>query len=263
MKKCVLLVMVLFCLGCAIVPITGRRQISFIPAAELTALSAVQFKEMKTHAAIVTDGIQVQMVSSVGEKIAGAAEEFMRMNDMKDVLATFNWEFLLVKDDAQANAFCMPGGKVVVYSGILPFTQDEEGLAVVIGHEIAHAIANHGGERLSQTLLVELGQKSLTAAMESKPTKTKELIMTAYGAGAEFGLLLPYSRMHEYEADHIGLVVMALAGYDPNAALKFWERMAASGSDAPFEFLSTHPVPENRIEQIKQLIPAALNYRKK
>lgn len=262
MKKHVVILIALLCLGCATVPITGRRQMSFIPATELTALSVVQFDELKAQTTIVSEGPQAAMVTAVGKKISQAAEEFMIMNNMNEILKTFQWEFLLIKDDAQANAFCMPGGKIVVYSGIVPFTQDEDGLAVVIGHEVAHAIANHGGERLSQTLLIELGQRSLTAAMESKPTKTMEMVMTAYGAGAEFGLLLPYSRLHEYEADHIGLVLMALAGYDPHAALEFWERMADSGSNAPFEFLSTHPVPSNRIENIKQLIPAALVYRK-
>lgn len=262
MKKHVLLFVSLLCVGCATVPITGRRQMSFIPATELTALSVVQFDELKTQTTIVREGPQAAMVTAVGQKISHAAEEFMLMNNMKDILKTFQWEFLLIKDDAQANAFCMPGGKIVVYSGILPFTHDEDGLAVVIGHEVAHAIANHGGERLSQTLLIELGQRSLTAAMESKPTKTKEIIMTAYGAGAEFGVLLPYSRLHEYEADHIGLVLMALAEYDPHTALDFWERMARSGGSAPFEFLSTHPVPAKRIENIRELIPAAVAYRK-
>jgi len=262
MKRSIMIVLTLFVVGCATVPITGRRQLSFIPAAELTNLSATQFDELRTKETLITGGSQTKTVAAVGQRIADAAEEFMRTNGMESFIDNYKWEFILVADDTQANAFCMPGGKIVVYTGILPVTQDEEGLAVVIGHEVAHAIANHGGERLSQTLLIQMGERSLAHAMEKKPAETKQILMTAYGAGAQLGLLLPYSRTHEYEADHIGLVLMALAGYDLHAAPHFWERMSKASRGAPPEFLSTHPATKNRIDNIEKLIPEAMTYKK-
>jgi predicted Zn-dependent protease len=167
-------------------------------------------------------------------------------------------------ESEQANAFCMPGGKVVIYTGILPVTRDEAGLAVVMGHEIAHAIAGHGNERMSQGLAVEMGGMALSAALASKPAQTQQLWITAFGLGAQLGVMLPYSRLHESEADHLGLIFMAMAGYDPNNAVGFWERMAAAKEGkAPPEFMSTHPADETRIRQIKELIPEVMPYYEK
>ena len=156
----------------------------------------------------------------------------------------------------------MHGGKVVFYTAILPICQDESGIATVMGHEIAHAIAEHGGERLSQSLLVELGGLGLQAALQSKPQLTQQLAMTAFGIGAQVGVLLPFSRLHESEADHMGLIFMAMAGYNPNNAVSFWQRMAAQGGGAPPEFLSTHPSNETRINDLKKLVPKAMQYYK-
>jgi predicted Zn-dependent protease len=199
-------------------------------------------------------------VRRVGRRIQRAVETFFADQNMSDQLRGYEWDFNLVEDDA-VNAWCMPGGKVVVYTGILPITQDETGLAVVMGHEIAHAIAEHGGERMSQGLLTQLGGMALAKALESKPEETRALFLTAYGIGSAVGVMLPYSRLHESEADHLGLIFMAMAGYDPRQAPAFWERMSAEKQGAgPPEFLSTHPSDETRIRKIRELIPEAMQY---
>jgi predicted Zn-dependent protease len=182
---------------------------------------------------------------------------------MSDQLRDYRWEFNIV-EDSSINAWCMPGGKVVVYTGIMPVVQNETGLAVVMGHEIAHAVANHGQERMSQGLIAQMGGMALSAALQKKPEQTQALFMTAYGVGAQVGALLPYSRLQESEADHIGLIFMAMAGYDPHGALDFWRRMANTGKGgAPPEFLSTHPSDETRIKKIEDLIPEAMTYYNK
>jgi len=203
---------------------------------------------------------QVQMVKSVGGRIQGAVEQYFWENNMSHELQGYRWEFNLVESE-DVNAWCMPGGKVVVYTGILPITQDETGLAVVMGHEIAHAVARHGNERMSQGLLFELGGMALSEALSKEPRRTQELWMTAFGLGSQIGVILPYSRRHESEADYMGLIFMAMAGYDPRAAVSFWERMAQeSGGFAPPEFLSTHPSDQTRIRQLEALIPEAMQY---
>jgi predicted Zn-dependent protease len=182
---------------------------------------------------------------------------------MSDQLKGYKWEFNLV-EDPNVNAWCMPGGKVVVYTGILPVAKNEAGLATVMGHEIAHAFARHGAERMTQGLLVELGGMALEKALATRPEETRDLFMRSYGAGTQYGILLPYSRKQESEADHLGLIFMAMAGYNPNDALDFWQRMAASSSgQAPPEFMSTHPADATRIRNIKKLIPEAMKYYKK
>jgi predicted Zn-dependent protease len=181
---------------------------------------------------------------------------------MSSRLEGYAWEFNLVEDEA-VNAWCMPGGKVVVFTGILPVTRDATGLAVVMGHEIAHAVANHGNERMSQGLMVQMGGTALSKALEDKPEETRNLFLTSFGLGTQVGVLLPYSRLHENESDHLGLIFMAMAGYDPRSAVDFWERMATQKSGgAPPEFLSTHPSDKTRIENIKSLLPEALRYYK-
>ncbi|MEK6635205.1 MAG: M48 family metallopeptidase, partial [Planctomycetota bacterium] len=170
--------------------------------------------------------------------------------------------FKLIQDDKTVNAFCMPGGKIAVYTGILPITQDENGLAVVLGHEVAHALANHGGERMSQLLLAQMGATTLSAALSQQPQQTRQLLLQVYGIGANVGVILPYSRNHELEADHIGLIIMARAGYDPRTAIPFWQRMNDKAGKRPPEFLSTHPAPIKRIEDIRNKIPEAMKYYK-
>ncbi len=258
----VLLAVTVLVAGCATVPITGRKQLSFVPQSQLIALSKDSYRQLINQSKLSQDKAKTQMVARVGKRIASSTEQFMRENNLKKEIGNYRWEFRLIEDDATINAFAMPGGKVAVYTGILPVTQDENGLAVVLGHEIAHVIANHGGERMSQLLLVQVGSVALSTALTTQPDLTRQLFMRAYGAGTQVGILLPYSRSHELEADHIGLILMARAGYDPRGAIPFWERMGSVGGERPPEFLSTHPGPEKRIEYIRSELPEAMKYYK-
>jgi predicted Zn-dependent protease len=201
------------------------------------------------------------MVQRVGSNIAKGVEQYFAQKGLSGELKGYAWEFNLVESN-DVNAWCMPGGKVVVYTGILPITKDETGLAVVLGHEISHAVAEHGNERMSQGLVTQLGGMALATALENKPEETQALWMTAFGVGTQVGALLPFSRTHESEADRLGLIFMAMAGYNPNAAVNFWERMAAQGGQAPPEFLSTHPSDQTRINDIKKELPEAMQYYK-
>jgi len=240
---------------CSTVEITGRKQLNLIPESEMVSMSLTQYDDfLKTHK-LSTDKEATAMVKRVGGRIAAAVEEYFREKGMAHKLKGYQWEFNLV-ESPEVNAWCMPGGKVVVYTGLLPVARNETGLAVVMGHEIAHAIARHGNERMSQQLMAQLGGMALSEALKTKPQETQQLWMTAYGVGAQYGVLLPYSRMQESEADHLGLIFMAMAGYDPHEALSFWERMAkASGGEKPPELMSTHPSDQTRIENIKKLLP--------
>ncbi|MEW6512059.1 MAG: M48 family metallopeptidase [Bacteroidota bacterium] len=247
-------------LSCSSVPVTGRRQLSLIPRSQMLSMSYQQYGEFLKSNTLSTNQTQVQLVRNVGNRIKSAVERYMAQNGYADRLQGYSWEFNLV-ESKEVNAWCMPGGKVVVYTGILPVTKDETGLAVVMGHEIAHAIAEHGGERMSQQLLAQFGGAALQEVLKNKPHETQNLWLGVFGAGAQIGVLLPYSRTHESEADHLGLIFMAMAGYDPSSAVAFWERMAAGkGGQAPPEFLSTHPSDEKRIVQIKEHLPEALQY---
>jgi predicted Zn-dependent protease len=249
--------------ACGTVPVTGRKQLNLIPMSTMLPMSFQQYDEfLKTHK--LTDSQeQTQMVKRVGKRIQGAVEEYFAEKNMAHELKNYDWEFNLV-DSPEVNAWCMPGGKVVVYTGILPITEDEAGLAVVMGHEIAHAVAKHGNERLTQSLATQMGGIALSMALAQKPEKTQQLWMTAFGIGAQYGVILPYSRLHENEADHLGLIFMAMAGYDPNEAVEFWQRMAQmKGGEAPPEFMSTHPSDETRIKKIKESMPEAMQYYRK
>jgi predicted Zn-dependent protease len=200
------------------------------------------------------------MVKRVGGRISSAVEKYLAGQNHSDLLEGYTWEFNLVKDSS-VNAWAMPGGKVAIYNGILPVTQNENGLATVMGHEVAHAVAQHGNERMSQALLTQLGGVALSVALSQNPSQTNDLFLAAYGIGTQVGILLPYSRLHESEADRLGLIFMAMAGYDPRDAVAFWQRMAAqSKGGAPPEFLSTHPAHETRIDQIMQYLPEAMKY---
>jgi predicted Zn-dependent protease len=246
--------------GCATVPFTGRSQLSLVPQSELVAMGGESYHQFIADAALSQDAGATAMVRRVGERVARSAETFLTSHGLERDLRYYDWEFNLIDDDETANAFCVSGGKIAVYTGILPITGDEDGLAVVVAHEVAHALANHGGERMSQLLVAELGGMALSKAVEEEPQRTQELWLAAYGIGAQFGFLLPYSRQHESEADRIGLILMAQAGYHPEAAIPFWRRMAAQGGARPPEFLSTHPSPETRIEDIRRYLPEALQY---
>jgi len=241
--------------ACSTVPITGRSQLSLIPGSSMLSMSLQQYDDFLKEHKVSSNKEQTAMVKRVGARVQAAVESYFASSGLQRQLANYQWEFNLV-EDKQVNAWCMPGGKVVVYSGLLPVAKDDAGLAVVMGHEIAHAIAEHGNERMSQGLLAQMGGVALSTALSTQPAATKELWMSAYGAGAQYGAILPYGRMQESEADHLGLVFMTMAGYDPNAAIPFWERMAAGKSgQAPPEFLSTHPSSDTRIANIRRLIP--------
>ena len=201
------------------------------------------------------------MVKKVGAKIANAVVAYINSHGQKKRIKGYKWAFNLVQDDL-VNAWCMPGGKVVIYTGILPLTKNEEGLAVVMGHEIAHAIARHGNERMSQLLTTQLGGVALGAALSGQPESTRKVFNSAYAIGSTVGVMLPFSRMHESEADKMGLVFMAMAGYNPEAAVGFWQRMAANSKGKPPEFLSTHPSDATRIKKIKEYLPTARKYYK-
>jgi predicted Zn-dependent protease len=254
-------ILMVIIVACTTVPLTNRKQLSLIPASEIQAMSYQQFSQVKSESKLSGNQIQVSMIQNVGVRISRAAEAFLKQ---ENVNMQFDWEFILIDDDKTPNAWCMPGGKVAFYTGILPFTRNETGAAVVMGHEVAHALAQHGNERMSQGLLVQLGGITLAKALEDKPELTQNLWLQAFGLGAQVGILLPYSRKHELEADRIGLIIMAKAGYDPHEAVTFWERMKeASGGQAPPEFLSTHPSDDKRIAGLQQVLPEALRYYQK
>lgn len=267
MKKLVSLIVIISIIlavitACSTVPLTGRSQLSLVSDAEMQQMSYAQYDQFLEENKVSKDKKNTEMVKRVGAKIQKAVEDFMAEQKLSDHLNGYKWEFNLVESD-QVNAWCMPGGKVVIYEGILPITKNETGLAVVMGHEVAHAIAEHGNERVSQGLLAQLGGVGLAVATKDKPRETQALWMAAYGVGAGLGTLA-YSRTHETEADHMGLIFMAMAGYDPNEAVDFWSRMAANkGGEAPPEFLSTHPSDETRINEIKSHLPEAMKYYKK
>jgi predicted Zn-dependent protease len=250
----------LLLVSCSTVPITGRTQLDIVPNSTMLAMSLQEYGTFLTSHKLSSNREQTQMVKRVGERIQRAVEQYFAQNQLSRELDGYGWEFNLVESD-EVNAWCMSGGKVVVYTGILPITQDEAGLATVMGHEIAHAVAKHGNERMSQALMAEMGGTALSVALAQKPQQTRELWMTAFGLGAEVGVLLPYGRLQEEEADHLGLIFMAMAGYDPNAALAFWQRMSEKkNAKSPPVFLSTHPSDEARIRKIKALLPEAMRY---
>ncbi|MEN6575724.1 MAG: M48 family metallopeptidase [Phycisphaerales bacterium] len=249
--------------GCAEVGITGRRQLNFVPDSIINSMSVQQYSTFINESKLSTDAAKTAMVKRVGENIRAAVSRYSQETGSEDPFAGYEWEFNLV-EDPNVNAFAMPGGKVVVYTGILPLTQTEAGLAVVVGHEIAHVYAKHGSERMSQQLVVQLGGVALSTALKNQPEATQSIFTSAFTVGSQVAVLLPYSRKHEYEADRLGTIFMAMAGYDPHEAAIFWQRMSAAkgkGSSTP-AFLSTHPADASRIQKLQELLPEALEYYK-
>lgn len=248
-------------ISCSKVPISNRKQMNLIPESQLTALSLTEYRDFLSKAKVVpSSDANAQLVKSVGQKISSATTRFMTQNKMAERVKGYNWEFNLV-DDKNINAFCMPGGKVVVFTGLLPVTKDESSLAFVMGHEVAHAVARHGNERVSQGLVAQMGGIALDVAMSQKNAQTRVLVQQAYGMGVTVGGILPFSRLHESEADKLGMVFMAMAGYDPSKSSELWARMsAASGGGKPPEFLSTHPSDAKRMAEMKKFLPQAMKY---
>ncbi len=239
-------------LACQTVPLTGRSQLILMSEQEEASLGLQSYQQVLKESKLSQDPKANEMVKRVGMKLAAVSGR-----------TDYDWEFNVIEDDKIVNAFALPGGKVAVYTGLLPITRDETGLSVVLSHEIGHAIARHGAERLSTQELVQIGEIGLIVALGAKDPQTIKAIDTAYGVGTGVGVLLPFSRQHESEADHIGLILMAKAGYDPQTAVEFWQRMLEAKKDkkAPPEFLSTHPSDELRIQQIKQWLPEVSQYR--
>lgn len=233
--------------GCSTVPVTGRHSFNLVPDSQANALGAEAYTKVKAESKLITGGAQYDQMVRAGKRIAAVAEA-----------PGFEWEFVLIDEPKTVNAFCLPGGKVAVYSGLFPVTQDESGLAVVLAHEIAHAVARHGSERMTDDLALQIGGAGLQQLLQQKSPQTQQLVMTAFGVGTTVGVVLPFSRSQESEADHIGLVLMAKAGYDPEVAPAFWRRMiAASQGGAPPAFLSDHPTDEKRVQDLEKWMPEA------
>ncbi|MDR0624657.1 MAG: M48 family metallopeptidase, partial [Treponema sp.] len=243
--------------GCATNPLTGKSTMAFVNNSELFPSSFQQYEQFLSENTVVSGTAEARLVERVGIKIREAAEKWLASEGSGDYLNDYQWEYHLVQS-GEVNAWCMPGGKIVVYTGILPVTETEAGLATVMGHEVAHALLNHGQQRMSAGVLQELGAAGLSILTTGNSPETQQLAMTAYGAGSQLFGTLPFSRGHESEADHYGLILMAIAGYDPHEAVPFWERMASlSGGSSTPEFLSTHPSDARRIHQLQSWISEA------
>jgi predicted Zn-dependent protease len=256
MKKLLsLLIVCMFLLtGCGSVPITGRRQVMLVSEQEVLSASLTQYNAFIGAAKKSTNTAQTAQVVRVGKKIAAATEAYLKTNGLASETANFSWEFNLVSDP-QVNAFCMPGGKIVVYEGLMKIITSDDELAVVMGHEVAHAVAKHSNERMSQQVLTQYGAVILGQAVSKKSAAVQNAASTIYGLGSEVGVILPFSRQHELEADYMGLVLMTMAGYNPDTAVGFWQKMAASNAGGTPEFLSTHPSDSRRISDIQKYLP--------
>lgn len=251
--------LLLLTFSCSRVALTGRKQLLLVSDSEVLSLSNQSYSKYMATAKKSTNAAQIQLVQKVGRKIANSVETYLRNNGMASEISNFAWEFNLIQD-ATPNAFCMPGGKIVVYEGILPYTQNEEGLAIVLGHEVAHAVARHSAEQMSRQLLANYGGQALSVATSGQSSVTQTLAQEVFGLGAQYGVMLPYSRKNESEADEIGLIFAAMAGYNPQASIAFWKRMAAGSGGSVPEFMSTHPSDETRIRKLEKLIPEAMKY---
>lgn len=264
MKKYLIygLILTTVLVACSKVPITNRRQLNLLPESQMLGMSYAQYDQfLKENQLLSEHNEQTRTIKRIGNEMAQAVAEFLNKNGQAKRIKGYEWAFNLVQDEL-VNAWCMPGGKVVFYTGILPVCKDDNGIAVVMSHEIAHAIARHGNERMSQQLAIQLGGMSLATAMQEKPEVLQGIFNQAYGLGSSLGALA-FSRNQESEADKMGLVFMAMAGYDPEEAIAFWERMSQLGGQKPPELLSTHPSDERRINDIKAYLPEAKKYLKK
>ena len=265
MKKTLLLSLTLWLLaGCSLNMVTGRKQLSLVQESELQLMAVNQYNTFLNENKVLSPKTSndAAMVDRVGARIANAITRYYNSEHKSSILEGYNWEFNTI-ESKEINAWCMPGGKVVVYSGLLPVTRNETALAIVIGHEVAHSIAKHGNERMSQAMVQQLGGTALEVALTQKPQQTRDIFLTSYGIGSQIGAILPWSRQQETEADKFGLIFAAMAGYDPREAIPFWQRMSAAGSTNTPEFLSTHPSDASRLENLNQFLPESMKYYNK
>lgn len=264
MKKIIILIFIVIVtiIACKTVPITGRQQFNIVPDAQVLPMAFAQYEGFLKENKLSTNATQTQQIKDVGSRISKAVDRYMRANGMTSEADSYRWEFNLV-DDATINAWCMPGGKVVFYTGIMPICANEDGIAAVMGHEVAHAFAKHGQERMTQGAIAQLGGIAVALGTSGKPEQTQQIWQTVYGIGAQVGML-KYSRVHETEADKLGMVFMIMAGYKPQEAVNVWIRMSEKGGgQQPPEFLSTHPSHETRIKTLTDYIPEATMIAKK
>ena len=262
MKKIIyLLLTVVILTGCALNILTGRKQLSLVQESELQLMAKSEYNTFLSENKVLSSGSsrEAASVDRVGARISNAITKYFATQGQESLLEGYKWEFNTV-ESKDINAWCMPGGKVVVYTGLLPVTKNEAALAVVMGHEIAHSVAKHGNERMSQALVQQMGGMALSVAVAQKPQETQDLFMMTYGIGSEVGAMLPWSRQQETEADQYGLIFSALAGYDPREAIAFWQRMSTAGGGSPPEFLSTHPSDETRLKKLEKFMPEAMKY---
>lgn len=263
MKKCIIMVAAaaLILAGCSSVPVTGRKQLNIVSNSEVLTSSLSEYQSYMKTAKKSTNATQTAMVERVGKRIAAATEAYLKSHGAASEIKDFSWEFNLVQNN-ELNAFCMPGGKIVVYEGLMKIISKDDELAVVLGHEVAHAVAKHSNERMSQQVLAQYGSGILGAALANKSAAVQQIAGQVYGLGANYGVILPFSRKHESEADNIGLVFMRLAGYNPEVAVEFWKKMSASSSSSVPEIASTHPSDARRIADIQKELPAVMkNYQ--
>jgi len=262
MKKIIyLLLTVVILTGCALNILTGRKQLSLVQESELQLMAKNEYNTFLSENKVLSSGSsrEAASVDRVGARISKAITKYFASQGQESLLEGYKWEFNTV-ESKDINAWCMPGGKGVVYTGLLPVTKNEAALAVVMGHEIAHSVAKHGNERMSQALVQQMGGMALSVALAQKPQETQDLFMMTYGIGSEVGAMLPWSRQQETEADQYGLIFSALAGYDPREAIAFWQRMSTAGGGSPPEFLSTHPSDETRLKKLEKFMPEAMKY---
>ena len=264
MKKIISLsIVALFLISCSTVPITGRKRINLVSDAQILPASFAQYEGFLKENKLSSKSQSAREVQDVGVKISRAVDRFMRANNMVSEANSYRWEFNLIEDKT-VNAWCMPGGKVVFYEGILPICANTDGVAAVMGHEVAHAFAKHGQERMSSGMLQQLGGVAVGVGTSNKDPKTRQIWNTAFGLGSTLGLLA-FSRTHETEADKLGMVFMIMAGYQPEEAVNVWIRMSqrAGSGQAPPEFLSTHPSNQTRIVNLRNYLPTAIAHAKK
>ncbi len=249
--------------SCATNPFTGKKTLALVPNSQILPMAFQQYDQFLGANKVVTGTKDAEMIKTVGQKISKASERWLNANGYQGYLKDYKWEYKLV-DDKTVNAWCMPGGKIVFYTGILPIAAGETGVAAIMGHEVAHALANHGQQRMSAGQIQQVAGAATAVAASGQSQGTQQIIGTAFGLGSQLGVMLPFSRSHETEADRIGLQLMAIAGYNPDQAAELWKRMKAnSGGKAPAEFMSTHPSNDTRIKNLTAWAPGARAEAKK